>query len=112
MEHVGAHLDLPGSGDREGRGAMKTGSGGRSDGIDPGDAPRSVRQRLSRLKMPRRNAVFPAPNAPAHSEVPTVAAEGDASQVCPGGREDARGAVCYTSDSRADPSRKKPEILL
>ncbi len=35
---------------------MKTRSGGRSDEIDPGDAPRSVRKRRSRLKMPRRNA--------------------------------------------------------
>ncbi len=32
---------------------MKTRSGGRSDEIHPGDAPRSVRQRRSRLKMPR-----------------------------------------------------------
>ncbi len=32
---------------------MKTRSGGRSDEIDPGYSPRSVRQRRSRLKMPR-----------------------------------------------------------
>ncbi len=35
---------------------MKTRSGGRSGEIDPGDAHRSVRQRRSHLKMPRRNA--------------------------------------------------------
>ncbi len=35
---------------------MKTRSSGRSDEIDAGDAPRSVRQRRSRLKMPKRNA--------------------------------------------------------
>ncbi len=56
----------PGSGEREGRGAMRARSGGRSDKIDPGDAPRSVWQRRSLLKMPRRNAHADA--APSENE--------------------------------------------
>ncbi len=45
---------------------MKTRSGGRCDEIDPGDAPWSVRQRRSHLKMPRRNAHADA--APSENE--------------------------------------------
>ncbi len=45
---------------------MKTRSGGRSDDIDPGYAPRSARQRCSRLEMPKRNAHADA--APSENE--------------------------------------------
>ncbi len=43
---------------------------------------------------------FLSQNAPAHSEVPRLLRRETPCKRCPGGREDARGAVCYTSQLR------------